>query len=242
MELKSHFVEQTFLGSLVNILSQFKEYHFDEKLSSNWLANEGELLKFFHRKVTEEKNHAVLSAISLLKFANTHHITPDRLHKIFVPSALSIALHHDTALEKVRKGKKVETKQSILPYLKFDNDPISFILIFCDTIQESGRPIGKEFTGDKGQRPQIKKEDTLSKVILDESPFEFIDLKCEESNVEIIMKTPHYPKTHDLFRNKENEFKSIEGFLKQPTDIKFRITLIDKNDIPVHFEMLGPPD
>lgn len=56
------------------------------------------------------------------------------------------------------------------------------------------------------------------------------------------MKTPNYSKTHDLFKNKEDELKSIEGFLKQPPDIKFRITLIDKNDIPVHFEMFGPPN
>jgi hypothetical protein len=87
------------------------------------------------------RNHGIISALILLdriENSETSRKTTDYQHKFFqsvvFPAALAICLH----------DKEILTSEKIKP-LDFNKDPLSFILIYCDTIQEWGRPIGPAF-------------------------------------------------------------------------------------------------
>ena len=88
------------------------------------------------KEITDNKNHAPLSALTLLNMIlgeRVAHGRPDYIQKTFstavFPAGLAIALHDTDIL------KSLPQNQSLL----FRNMPIAFLLVYCDTAQEFGR-------------------------------------------------------------------------------------------------------
>lgn len=92
------------------------------------------LRKEFVKKLLNERNHGLISSIILLDRIQKQKRDNEYIDKTFssivMPAALSIALH-DKAILKIQNLEK---------NVIFEKDPLSFILIYCDTIQEWGRP------------------------------------------------------------------------------------------------------
>jgi Holliday junction resolvase-like predicted endonuclease len=86
-------------------------------------------------KEITNKNHALLSAIALLKkiLAEEFVKRSFRLYKKgrfstdVYPAALAIAMHDEKVLHKLRKT------------ISLENIPLSFLLVYCDLVQECGR-------------------------------------------------------------------------------------------------------
>jgi len=101
-------------------------------------------LLFFYEKIIDEKNHGLLGALSLLKLFDQNY-PPKIKRRSLIKAARAIALH-DEDIWKHFSGRSEGdfSQKKALEKLEFKNDPLSFLLIFCDTIQEWGR-VGREY-------------------------------------------------------------------------------------------------
>ena len=206
-----------------------------EELKGDWLTKKKELLRFFYEKITKAKNHCILSSMSLLKILREEHknkITIGNMdfehicQDIIIPSALAIAIHAEEVWRQLRdKRKWQKLKAEVpLPVLRFEDDPLSFLLIFCDTIQEWGRPSQSQ-TAEKGRNRKR---------------FYLRDLQYDpKRGFNVIIWTPYDLKTRKFFKTKKTELGEIETFLQQPSDVKFAIRLEDENHKGEDFEMQG---
>jgi len=254
IELKSKFIDEDFLSCLGYLICAFCRTHPPQKnLENNWLASENDLIQFVHRMITEEKNHGILSCVSLLKMltsdiqemqdkhgvdlnknepSNREKITTvlndfdAALNEIFVPGALAIALHDEKVWNaEIKKGKNPEVQEKFLTKICFDDDPISFLLIFCDCVQEWGRP-SKSQDLDENQK---------------EKKFYLKNIEITEDFVHVTLWAPYHSKTEDFFLKKQEELKKIQSFLKQGDTYKFKIRIEDKKGAAEDYEMEGPP-
>ena len=96
-------------------------------------------LLFFYEKIIDDKNHGLLGALSLLKLFDKKHTTG--IHrKALLQAARAIALHDEDIWQHFSGRSESDFSQKhFLETLHFEKDPLSFLLIFCDTIQEWGR-------------------------------------------------------------------------------------------------------
>lgn len=249
MELKSSFVEESFLSCMGYLICSLYGLHTKEKkLEGNWLADKKELVQFFYREITEGKNHCVLSSMSLLKMVKDPNFDEENIMRknisgdgpmqtfatilkdVFAPSALAIALHDKGVWEQLRKESGKDHPLRILNGIQFESDPLSFLLIFCDNIQEWGRPL-KSPAEEKG-----RKERAMT--------FHLEDIKVDpkKTRLDVTIWTPQHKRTEQFFIDKLDELRAMQFLLKQPSDIRFTVHLEDeKKDEEVEkFEMVGP--
>jgi hypothetical protein len=185
------------------------------------------LRRFFLNKIVEERNHGLLSSLALLKKSETEKkIDKDTTEKIIYPAAVGIAIHDEGVWQPFRGRKPSWRKKSpkweqdfmklnYLNHLDFSIHPLSFLLIYCDTAQEFGRP----------KFPELK--DVSSPTA------QFEDLIIEKNKIQIIISVA----TTKEYTKKETELNGTTDFLKS-SDIEFIFRLMDKEkktgkDFPV---------
>ena len=256
LELKSNFIDEHFLYCLGYLFCELHCTHLDKGQDPKpyWMATENEHLQFFYQQIVDKKNHGMMSSVSLLKTIlftsdneDVSNITKIEkkcgnfekfLKNALCPSALAIALHDSN----IWKGeytyhKKIKKVATFIKNIKFIDDPLSFLLIFCDTIQEWGRPnIAIELETDKKAK----------KFYLEE--FEIKAKKVEGNNliekglVKITLWTPNADRSNEFFKRKVQELEKVKKFLIEPDDIQFEIILKDnkgEKHPPLRFEMDG---
>ena len=206
-DLKSQFIDETLLSSMGYMIDSLCETHLGRKLSGNWLDDEKELVKFFYKKITMVKHHCVLSAISLLKKASVLDST--LLKRVFVPAALAISLHD----QEVWKGLKDLKDHPALVSIKFDKDPIAFLLLFCDCVQEWGRPKPKKAKSDNEEE---------QKFLLDK-------IKQSDKKYSLTIWTPNLKSDDPKFRKKGTEGEELEDILPGPHGVEFEVKLADSS-------------
>ena len=183
LNLDSAMIRETLYEDIVRIVSCFS---FEDK-------QKGDLIRFFYEKAVKDRNHGVLSAISLLqlyydqkgatinesgvlqaaigigfhdediweslcgcqgyrrssislpadeeqcKNECSRDIRPMKRSRIFYEK---ISLNHDCkdmANLKCEKWEKTIMDQKVFKKIKFELNPIMFLLIYCDTVQDEGR-------------------------------------------------------------------------------------------------------
>ena len=83
-----------------------------------------------------ERNHGVFSSLILLDKYEINLGPGSEKHSLdifssqILPSAMAIALHDPYVWG-----------EEVISHIVFENDPITFLLVYCDTVQEWGRPL-----------------------------------------------------------------------------------------------------
>lgn len=147
LELKRDYVENTFSSSVEHIISSLEKCFCDFDREDH-TDNRNKIRHFFYHQITDRKNHGLLSGLSLLKRFKGN----DEFHTTILPSATAIAIHDDDIWQPLNGvSKEYEGNERIielcrdfctlkpLPKLKLDIQPLSFLLILCDNIQDWGR-------------------------------------------------------------------------------------------------------
>lgn len=236
LELKSNFVDHSFLSCMGYIIDSLYRSHLNKKHKSKLLFEENDLVQFFYNEITTTKNHGIMSSISLLKMIQTpknkkkieNKFTKkfqEVLQEIFMPGVLAITLHESEIWSGLKEGRKKDKLPVVLPCLKFEDDPLSFLLIFCDSIQEWGRPSktqGKEDV-EKNKRFYLKEfECHLNpnevKITINtpnhKDPYFSKDEFMDESTVKALCKKI---KKYDIeYSEQENTIERLNEFLQIP--------------------------
>jgi len=164
-------------------------------------------LKFLYNRIFVTKNHGLISALSLLKYldkskgnALTSNVANAScraisIHDKGIWSYLSGLAENDAEEESMKAFKD----KKVLPKLFFNKDPISFLLILSDTIQEQGR----ERSGDS-------KAELESLYFKDSKIFTEISFDGARSGTSFDYKT--------------NEFREVEKFLDGGKQFVIKIT------------------
>ena len=98
-------------------------------------------------------------------------------------------------------------------------------MIFCDCVQEWGRP-SKSQEQDENQK---------------EKKFYLKDFEIDKNTINVTIWTPYHSKTEDFFLRKQEELQKIQKFLNQGNSYKFKIRIEDKKMQGEEYEMEGPP-
>ncbi len=217
-EFRQRFIDDNFLSCMGYIVCNVCSKLFHRELQSNWLDSENTLIKRFYNLITTDKNHGVMSSVSLLMLSQDDSSEERKAiyDKIIIPASLSIAIHDSHVWPGI-----FSNNEKVIKNIAFSDDPLSFLLIFCDTIQEWARPSGSDPDSEQ------KKEFYLKEFIV------------ENNKIDVTLWTPRTKKSEDFFGNKQREIRTVQRLLKQPEDVKFSIALKDCNDRGEDFEMSG---
>ncbi len=150
-DLRSQFIDKTLLSCMGYLINSLLKTHRGETLQGNWLADEEKLVKFFYEEITMVKHHCIIGSVSLLKKAIGVKKT-ELLKDVFIPAALAVALHHENIWQKLKKDHE-------LSMIEFDKDPMSFLLLFCDCVQEWGRPTVSDKENRKKKEEEVRKNE-----------------------------------------------------------------------------------
>lgn len=178
------------------------------KLSLRFENKSEERRLIFHtwlnKQIEERHDHGVLSAILLLRDAEKQKWKLDE--KLVNECSLAIALHnYHNALsgdkELIKKGKLGNDKSPAckLGSLAIKDYPLAFLLAYCDTAQEWGRPSGKQTTNYSTYNGvKVEKNNKKIYILLEYSLSKFIEFK--KNNMGKI-----YLPTNDIFIELVNE-------------------------------------
>lgn len=207
LELKRHYFENSFLSSIEHIFSELRKSL--EILPDNEVDKLNDLRHFFYHQMTDRKNHAVISCLTLFKRFEKHkERDAEEFKNIFLPSGLAILLHDDEIWQTLN-GYKVNSTISddrwisdvreakLLKNLAFTDCPLSFLLLLCDNIQDWGRP-----SNDEQFNALLKVADVRLK-----------DLIVNGEGVKIQLYIKVLGKTKKFLRRKKNVLHKLEKLL-----------------------------
>jgi hypothetical protein len=128
----------TYLDQLVSLFSYNKRSEKTGWIFANNCNVDHKLQKLFLNQIITWKDHGVLSALTLLKKIQKEEYVKKNKRKYnkttfstdVFPASLAIALHNTA----------IYCKDSEICELPFERYPLAFLLIYCDTVQEWGRP------------------------------------------------------------------------------------------------------
>lgn len=231
IELKSNFIDKSFLRTLGYIITRFCDTLMKEEVSGHWFSKQNDVVQCFYREITgpRKKNHSIISGISLLKLVEDKFSSKIKIDgmdfteafdEIFIPSALAIAIHDRNLWGKLKNPQEwLKTREGCpLPVLKFEDDPLSFILIFCDAIQEWGRP--SKSTNQINKRGE---EERWRRFYLKDISY------FPATGFDFTIHTPLNTKDEEFFKDKEEELSETGRFLKQLNSVRFVVYLKDQN-------------
>ncbi|MFX0198196.1 MAG: hypothetical protein ACFFCW_18925 [Candidatus Hodarchaeota archaeon] len=188
-----------------------KGYMFKTKMLTDILSIKVDniVLGFLYDRILEKKNHGIISGLSLLKYLDKNN---KKLSKRVIKAACkAISIHDKNVWEYISGlandsdsdeiGNRFKDKK-VLRKIFFKEDPIPFLLIIADSIQEEGR-----------SRDNLNKAELENLYLKDGKIYTEISFSGEKSS--------------DHFRWKIEEFQLVEKFLSG--DNKFDIKIIDVN-------------
>jgi hypothetical protein len=171
---------------------------------------DNKMRKCLTRNLIDERNHGIISSVILLdqiEFGRAAQTIADYKARYFspiiMPACLAIALHDKEVF--LRLNQEVD----------FKKDPLTFLLIYCDLIQEWGRPISP--------LAKLSAKPRMSEFIINSSEVSITLTydKIEEITIDGVRKTN--------FELKQEEIKEVLDKLKSVNPV-FKVILKSEDD------------
>lgn len=143
--LKDDYTELSFSSDVEYIVAALANCFEGSFVGETSVNNFNIVRQFFYHEITREKNHGLLGSLGLLKrFKDSARVD---FNKVVLPAAVAIAIHDLTICQSIH-GSKNHTEvecvlrvQELAPLrnLNLEKQPLAFLLILCDNIQDWGR-------------------------------------------------------------------------------------------------------
>ena len=139
VNFSSVLTDTQFLEYIDRLTSFYAFCNSRETTKKQWRYSEAhevndDLRKLFLKNLIDKPNHGVISALALLDSIESSHKEDKRgmqkdiiFSNAVMSAALAISLHDENVFQNVDK-------------IYFKKNPLAFLLIYCDTLQEWGRP------------------------------------------------------------------------------------------------------
>lgn len=215
--LKEYYHEESFSSEIERILSSLmKCFRAEDFQEANRTDNLNKIRQFFYKEITREKNHGLIASLGLLKKFSNNPKT--ELSNVLLPAAVAIALHDDEickTLHGVRNNTDPECTivQELAPLqtLSFEVQPLAFLLILCDNIQDWGR----HFRDEKYEKPLRAANIRLKRILF------------ESNTLTVQLLFNHNIESLKFMSHKSTDLEIITRLLTSP-DIEFRIQYWDR--------------
>ena len=226
--LKNYYHEQSFSSDIEHVLSSLtKCFRAEDFQGESGTDNHNKIRQFFYREITKEKNHGLIASLGLLKkFINN---SKTEFSNVLLPAAVAIALHDDEICQTLHgviknnmnpEGTLVQ-KLAPLQEISFEVQPLAFLLILCDNIQDWGR----HFRYEKLEKPLRAANIRLKKILF------------ESNKLTIQLLFNHNLESLKFMHNKGTDLEIIQKLLTSP-DVEFVIEYWDRattNFLPLNF-------
>ena len=218
--LKEYYHEQSFSSDIEHVL--FSLTKFTKCFRAEAFQGEGEtdnynkIRQFFYQEITKGKNHGLVASLGLIKkFMNNSDID---FYNVLLPASVAIALH-DNRIWQVLHGVINNTTtestlvQELAPLreLSFEVQPLAFLLILCDNIQDWGR----HYMEEKLEKP------------LRAANIRLKNIKFKSNTLTIQLLFNHERESLDFMYHKKTTLETIEKLLASP-DVEFVIEYWDR--------------
>lgn len=203
IDLKKILLDEESLHFIDQLVCLY-DFYGSSKSVKQWLFNSEcvinkELRRSFLRALVNNQDHGILSSLTLLKkIIQEDFVRKDkesylkgRFSTDVYPAALAIALHN---LAVCKNGLK-------MPKIRFEDSPLIVLLIYCDLVQEWGRP---------------------SKHRVD---VDFVDFKMQDKDIQTAISV----KKSEDFENKRKEFKRAFKKLSS-SQLHFSLKMVCEED------------
>ena len=215
--LKNYYHEQSFSSDIEHVLSSLtKCFRTEDFKGEKGTDNYNKIRQFFYHEITKEKNHGLIASLGLIKKFKNNPKT--KFHNILLPAAVAIALHDDEicqTLHGVTNNTTLEctlvNKLAPLQELSFKAQPLAFLLILCDNIQDWGR----HFRDEKLEEPLRAANIRLKNILF------------ESNKLTIQLLFNHNIESLKFMHHKSTTLEIIQKLLTSP-DIEFVIEYWDR--------------
>ena len=163
--------------------------------------------------MTDNKNHAVISCLTLFKrFEKYKEEEAEEFKNMVLHAGLSVLLHDDEIWQTLSGYRSysgiLEEKKwisdvrgaKLLQNLDFKVCPLAFLLIVCDNVQDWGRPFNDEQTNELLKIADVHLRDVV--------------VTSEEVTIQIYIRV--LGKTKRFLQRKRNVMKKLQYILKAP--------------------------
>ena len=150
LSLKDDYTELSFSSEVEHIVASLANCFTGEFEGEAGVNNFNVIRQFFYREITKAKNHGLVGSLGLLKrFRNNPRVD---FNNVVLPAAVAISVHdltvcqrlHGTGLDTEDECILLAQKLAPLHKLNFETQPLAFLLILCDNIQDWGRHFKEE--------------------------------------------------------------------------------------------------
>jgi hypothetical protein len=144
--LKDDYTELSFSSEVEHIVAALANCFVGSFTGETGVNNFNIVRQFFYHAITKEKNHGLIGSLGILKRFRKCSAIVD-FSTVVLPAAVATAIH-DLSICKTIHGSKNDAAsecvlrvQELAPLrcLTLQKQPLAFLLILCDNIQDWGR-------------------------------------------------------------------------------------------------------
>jgi len=144
--LKDDYTELSFSSEVEHIVAALANCFVGSFDGETGVNNFNIVRQFFYHEITREKNHGLISSLGILKRFRKGNASVD-FSTVVLPAAVATAIHDLSICETIHGVKKDATSECVLRVqelaplhsLNLQKQPLAFLLILCDNIQDWGR-------------------------------------------------------------------------------------------------------